>query len=108
MLEMQKRFVQHNSGSHLSHLGLTRQLQRALIIQAELLGSHRHTYRTSQRSADSCLSSSADRTSQPGNADLLGVEGAADAPPKYSELEISQDGLDTKARVTGSLPRSSH
>ncbi|KFX91457.1 hypothetical protein V490_05886 [Pseudogymnoascus sp. VKM F-3557] len=45
-------------------------------------------------------SSSADRTSQPGNSDILGADGAVDPPPKYSELEISQDGLDTKARVT--------
>ncbi|KFY41168.1 hypothetical protein V494_03176 [Pseudogymnoascus sp. VKM F-4513 (FW-928)] len=45
-------------------------------------------------------SSSTDRTPQSGNPDLLGVEGTIDAPPKYSELEISQDGLDTKARVT--------
>lgn len=77
-----------------------------LTVHPKLLGRHRYTYRTSQ--ALTVISSSADRTSHPGNFDLLGVEGTEDAPPKYSELEISQDGLDTKARVTGSLPQSWH
>ncbi|OBT44690.1 hypothetical protein VE00_04443 [Pseudogymnoascus sp. WSF 3629] len=71
----------------------TQQRQSSIASQP-----HQATLGGAHSSAEA--SSSADRTSQPGNSDLLGVEGTEDAPPKYSELEISQDGLDTKARVT--------
>lgn len=41
------------------------------------------------------------RHSQSGDSNLLGVEGARDVPPPYSDrLEISQDGFDTKAKLT--------
>ena len=97
------KFIQHNRGSR---LGPTSHRWVGAAIRLELLGSLRNAYQnlTSTDHCDHYLSSSANRTSQPQNSDLLGGDGELDPPPKYSELEISQDGLDTKARVTGSLP----
>lgn len=106
VLVIQERFSQHNIGGRLwpdNPLDLRIQYWRAQLTHETVPGKHRKSTLNLQSLITYGLYSSTYRPLW--DSDSLEVEGARDVLPQYSDqLEISQDGFDTKAKVTGIAP----